>query len=191
VALDIRTWLDNDIACGRIAVNLATAQFNWIGLTKRFLDILQTADVPHHCLDVEITETVFLERNASHVVMALRQFREAGMRIALDDFGTGYASLIHLKRFPIDDIKIDRSFVQDLGQDADSAAIVLAVIKLGESLGMNVVAEGVERPDQAEYLRANGCPQVQGNLYSAPMEAEHVPLYLARMVAEHAHPSAI
>jgi diguanylate cyclase (GGDEF)-like protein/PAS domain S-box-containing protein len=180
IAVDIRTWMDDKVDCGRIAVNLATAQFNWVGLTKRFLDILDAADIPFERLAVEITETVFLERNASHVLMALKQFQEAGVRIALDDFGTGYASLIHLKRFPIDDIKIDRSFINDLADDHDSAAIVHAVIDLGKSLGMVVVAEGVERPDQAEYLRARGCPQAQGNLYSPPMEATQVPFFLER-----------
>ncbi len=185
IAADIRIWLDHNVECGRIAVNLATAQFNWVGLTKRFLDILQAADIPFERLAVEITETVFLERNASHVLMALKQFQEAGVRIALDDFGTGYASLIHLKRFPIDDIKIDRSFIQDLAEDADSAAIVHAVIDLGRSLGMVVVAEGVERLDQAEHLRSRGCPQAQGNLYSPPMEAAQVPFFLERRTSSH------
>jgi diguanylate cyclase (GGDEF)-like protein/PAS domain S-box-containing protein len=180
VAADIRTWLDQKVDCGRIAVNLATAQFNWVGLTKRFLDILHAAEVPCERLEVEITETVFLERSASHVVTALKQFREAGVRIALDDFGTGYASLIHLKQFPIDDIKIDQSFVKDLENDADSAAIIFAVINLGVSLGMDVVAEGVETVGQANFLRAKGCPQVQGNLYAPPMAAAQVPQFLRR-----------
>ena len=178
VAADIRTWLDQGIDCGRVAVNLSTAQFNWVGLAKRFLNILHGAGVPSERLEVEITETVFLGRSTTHVAMALKQFQENGVRIALDDFGTGYASLVHLKQFPIDDIKIDRSFVKDLERDADSAAIVLAVIELGMSLGKNVIAEGVETIEQAGFLREKGCPQAQGNLYAAPMPAASIPHFL-------------
>ena len=114
VAADIRQWIDSGVDCGRIAVNLSTAQFNWIGLAKRFIDILREAGVPNERLEVEITETVFLGRSSTHVVTALKQFHDSGIRIALDDFGTGYASLLHLKQFPVDDIKIDQSFVRDL-----------------------------------------------------------------------------
>jgi predicted signal transduction protein with EAL and GGDEF domain len=180
VAADIRAWLDQGIDCGRIAVNLSTAQFHWIGLAKRFLDILHAAQVPNDRLEVEITETVFLGRSTAHVVMALKQFQENGVRIALDDFGTGYASLLHLKQFPIDDIKIDQSFVRDLEHDPDSAAIVLAVIELGASLGMDVIAEGVETVGQASFLREKGCSQAQGYLYAQPMAAGRVPHYLKR-----------
>lgn len=180
VAADIRAWLDQGVDCGRVAVNLSTAQFNWVGLAKRFIDTLRAAAVPSECLEVEITETVFLGRSTAHVGMALNEFHENGVRIALDDFGTGYASLIHLKQFPISDIKIDQSFVRDLEHDANSAAIVLAVIELGTSLGMNVIAEGVETPGQANFLRAKGCNQAQGYLYAAPMPRDEVPLYLQR-----------
>ncbi|MGO4572139.1 putative bifunctional diguanylate cyclase/phosphodiesterase [Microvirga sp. 2TAF3] len=183
VAADVRSWLDQGIDCGRIAVNLSTAQFNWIGLAKRFLDVLHAAGVPNERLEVEITETVFLGRSASHVAAALKQFHDSGIRIALDDFGTGYASLIHLKQFPVDDIKIDRSFVKDLETDPDNAAIVLAVIELGMSLGMDVIAEGVETAEQVRFLRAKGCNQVQGNFYAIPMAACDVPQFLSQKTA--------
>jgi diguanylate cyclase (GGDEF)-like protein/PAS domain S-box-containing protein len=183
VVADIRAWLDQGIDCGRIAVNLSPAQFNWVGLTKRFFDILQAANVPNERLEVEITETVFLGRSASHVGMVLKQFHENGVRIALDDFGTGYASLIHLKQFPIDDIKIDQSFVRDLDNDPNSAAIVLAVISLGMSLGMTVVAEGVETVGQLNFLREKNCAQAQGDFYAMPMAADHVPAFLSRQEA--------
>ena len=178
VAADIRQWLDRGVDCGRVAVNLSTAQFNWIGLAKRFIDILREAGVPNERLEVEITETVFLGRSSTHVVTALKQFHDSGIRIALDDFGTGYASLLHLKQFPVDDIKIDQSFVTDLENDPENAAIVQAVIELGLSLGMNVIAEGVETMEQAEFLRARGCAQAQGNLYAEPMPMEAVPAFL-------------
>jgi diguanylate cyclase (GGDEF)-like protein/PAS domain S-box-containing protein len=175
---DIRSWLDQGVDCGRIAINLSTAQFNWIGLAKRFFDIVQNAGVPSDRLEVEITETVFLGRNTPHVAMALKQFHERGVRIALDDFGTGYASLVHLRQFPIDEIKIDQSFVRDLERDADSAAIVVALIELGKSLGMGVVAEGVETAGQEVFLREKGCTHAQGHLYAVPMPAESVRAFL-------------
>ncbi|MBM6593321.1 putative bifunctional diguanylate cyclase/phosphodiesterase [Microvirga pudoricolor] len=180
VAADIRRWLDQGVKCGRVAVNLSTSQFSWIGLSRRFLDILEAAGVPPHYLDVEITETVFLGRASVHVMTALQQFHEHGIRIALDDFGTGYASLIHLKQFPVDDIKIDQSFIRDVDRDSESAAIVVAVIDLGKSLCMDVIAEGVETVEQALFLRDHGCPFVQGNLYSLPLRAEAVVEYLGR-----------
>jgi EAL domain-containing protein (putative c-di-GMP-specific phosphodiesterase class I) len=140
---------------------------------------LREAGVPNERLEVEITETVFLGRSSTHVVAALKQFHDSGIRIALDDFGTGYASLLHLKQFPVDDIKIDQSFVRDLENDPENAAIVQAVIELGLSLGMNVIAEGVETVEQANFLRARGCAQAQGNLYAEPMPMEAVSAYVA------------
>jgi len=186
VAADIKEWLDHGIDCGRIAINLSTAEFDWVGLANRVLAILETAGVPNERLAVEVTETVFLGRSAPHVVSALKEFHEHGVRIALDDFGTGYASLIHLKQFPIDDIKIDQSFVKDLENDAGSAAIVLAVIELGQNLGMDVIAEGIETNRQAVFLREKGCAQGQGNLYSRPMAANQVAQYLLRQQVQYA-----
>ena len=183
VAADVRRWLDLGIDCGRIAINLSPPQFNWVGLAKRFIEIVQAAGVPNGCLEVEVTETVFLSRNASHVITALRQFHENGITIALDDFGTGYASLIHLKQFPIDVIKIDRSFIAHVETDPSDAAIVQAVIELGKGLGMTVIAEGVENSGQLEFLRHKGCAQVQGDLYAKPMEARQIPAFLRRQEA--------
>jgi EAL domain-containing protein (putative c-di-GMP-specific phosphodiesterase class I) len=123
---------------------------------------------------------VFLGRSAEHVAATLKELREAGMHIALDDFGTGYASLTHLKQFPVDEIKIDRTFVRDMERDRDDNAIVSAVIGLGRSLGMMLVAEGVETPGQAESLRAQGCHFAQGYLFAKPMAASRVPWFLSQ-----------
>lgn len=180
VASDVRRWLDLGIDCGRIAVNLSPPQFNWVGLAKRFLEIVHAAGVPNERLEVEVTETVFVSRSASHVISTLRQFHESGITIALDDFGTGYASLIHLKQFPIDVIKIDRSFITHVETDPSDAAIVQAVIQLGRGLGMTVIAEGVEDAGQVAFLREKGCAQIQGDLYGKPMEASQVPVYLGQ-----------
>jgi EAL domain-containing protein (putative c-di-GMP-specific phosphodiesterase class I) len=108
------------------------------------------------------------------------------VQIALDDFGTGYASLSHLKQFPVDVLKIDRSFVSDLAVDPDAAAIIGAVITLGQSLSIEVVAEGIETPDQAQRLTSKGCHYGQGHLYSHAIPAEQVP----EVVARHAQPRA-
>ena len=177
---DMRRWRESGVECGRIAVNLSTTQFSWLGLAKRFLEIVHQADIDPKQLEVEITETVFLGRGSAHVAAVLKEFHDSGVRIALDDFGTGYASLIHLKQFPVDDIKIDQGFVKDIEHNAESAAIVTAVLELGKSLHMDVIAEGVETSAQAQFLRDRGCVFVQGNLFATPMPAADVPAFLEK-----------
>lgn len=173
-AQDMRQWLDTGIDFGRIAVNLSSAEFNRPHLAEEVLSLLDAAKVPSDRLEVEITETVLLGRSAEYAGTILRMLCERGVRIALDDFGTGYASLTHLKQFPVDHVKIDRSFVRDLEEDADDAAIVAAVINLGHSLNLAITAEGVETPGQALRLRALGCHNAQGFLYSQAMTASEV-----------------
>jgi EAL domain-containing protein (putative c-di-GMP-specific phosphodiesterase class I) len=124
-----------------------------------------------------VTEQVFFGRSACSVDRTLRMLRDAGVTIALDDFGTGFASLTHLRRFPVDALKIDRSFVADL-EKRDVAEIVRAVLALGRSLGIATVAEGIENEAQAEWLRTNGCALGQGFGLGAPMAAAEVPAFL-------------
>ncbi|MBJ6123771.1 EAL domain-containing protein [Sphingomonas sp. BT553] len=162
---DMRRWLDEGVDFGRIAVNLSPAEFRQDALVPRILDRLHKSGVPTSRLELEVTETVFLGRDAETVAHALEAFSQAGIKIALDDFGTGFASLTHLKTFPVDVIKIDRSFVSNLDGDAGDAAIVDAVVGLGRRLGMEVVAEGVETSVQAQYLRDCGCEYGQGYLF--------------------------
>lgn len=179
VFADMRGWLDRGVDVGRIAVNLSPAEFRHEGLAARILDRLAAAGLPASMLELEITETVFLGRGAEAVGQMLETLHRAGVRIALDDFGTGYASLRHLKAFPVDVIKIDRSFVANLAADADDAAIVDAVVGLGQRMGMEVVAEGVETAAQAAYLVARGCTHAQGYLYGRAMPAGQVEAMLA------------
>jgi EAL domain-containing protein (putative c-di-GMP-specific phosphodiesterase class I) len=132
---------------------------------------LARAGVPPELVEVEITEkTAFLGKNSEHVVRALEVLRQHRVRVALDDFGTGFSSLSHLKDLPVDVLKIDQSFVRDVAgtPDPDDAAIVLAVLNLGRSLRIEVVAEGVEHQSQAAFLRANGCDTAQGFLFYRP-----------------------
>jgi diguanylate cyclase (GGDEF)-like protein len=180
VALDsaiaqMRVWLDDGVAFGSVAVNLSTAQFRLTDLPDIILGKLRRAGVPTHRLTLEVTETVYMGWGADVVAATVRKLHEAGVGISLDDFGTGYASLSHLRQFPIDKLKIDKSFVQSI----ESAAIVDAVINMGLSLGMQVVAEGVEKPEQIDLLRLKGCDFVQGYIYSKPLEPDRVAGFIA------------
>ncbi|WP_445503249.1 bifunctional diguanylate cyclase/phosphodiesterase [Microvirga sp. G4-2] len=175
---DMRGWNDAGLDLGRIAINAAAVEFRRGDYAERVLEELSWAGVPTSCLEVEVTESVFLDSSADTVERALRTLSAAGVTIALDDFGTGYASLAHLKRFPVDVIKIDRSFVSKMETDAGDAAIVRAVLGLGQSLGIKVVAEGVETAAQMTLLRELGCNLVQGYHMGRPMPANDVPHFI-------------
>lgn len=178
VALDLRSWLDEGLECGRVAVNMSSAEFADPHAAQHILGVLEQHDVPASRLEIEVTETVFLGQCAETVSSTLRRFHENGVRIALDDFGTGFGSLTHLKQFPVHHIKIDQSFVRDLVTDRGDAAIVGAVIGLGRSLGMEVTAEGVETAEQVEQLQALGCDHAQGYYYAKPMMGTRVPAFI-------------
>ena len=174
VVEDMRLWTDQGIAFGHVAVNAAAAEFKHGDFAERLLERLHRANLPPSCFQLEVTETVFLGRGAEHVETALRVLSNAGVQIALDDFGTGYASLSHLNHFPVDVIKIDRSFISKLEESPHDAAIVRAVINLGRSLGIKIVGEGVETPAQAAYLRKHRCQTGQGYLFGKAQPAEVV-----------------
>jgi predicted signal transduction protein with EAL and GGDEF domain len=131
-------------------------------------------------LELEITESVLLQADRT-VLDALHQFRDLGVRICMDDFGTGYSSLSYLRSFPFDKIKVDRSFIRELSKDNDCMAIIRAVMRLGFSLGMITTAEGVETEEQLDILRAEGCMQVQGFLFSQAVPAAEIPALLRRL----------
>ncbi|MBB3771253.1 diguanylate cyclase (GGDEF)-like protein/PAS domain S-box-containing protein [Angulomicrobium tetraedrale] len=172
---DMARWAAMNCPFGHVAINVSSAEFSRGHLAERVLAALAAARLAPELMVVEVTESVFLGRSMETVRQSLQALSHAGVKISLDDFGTGYASLTHLKQFPVDRIKIDRSFVQDLEHDADDAAIVRAVIHLGRSLGIETVAEGVETRAQAAYLRANGCDFAQGFLYARALPASRVP----------------
>jgi predicted signal transduction protein with EAL and GGDEF domain len=154
----------------RVAVNLSPLQFRDAGLVEMIDRTLTETGLEPTRLELEITETTILETN-SQTVDALWKLHARGMRIALDDFGTGYSSLSYLRRFPFDKIKIDRSFIRDLGYEKDDSSIILAIIGLAESMNMMVTAEGVETAEQAELLASYGCAQAQGYLFYRPVPA--------------------
>jgi diguanylate cyclase (GGDEF)-like protein/PAS domain S-box-containing protein len=162
----------------KIAVNLSPAQFRTRGVVQAVLSALAYSGLPPHRLELEITESVLLGETEANLAI-LHQLREIGARISMDDFGTGYSSLSYLRSFPFDKIKIDRSFVRDLEKRPDCMAIIRAVAGLGASLGISTTAEGVETREQLERLRAEGCTEAQGFLFSAPRPAADVMALLA------------
>ena len=179
VVNDMRCWLDNGVEFGRIAVNLSPAEFRHESLVSRVLERLHRARISTSRIELEVTETVFLGRGADSVAEALNVFSREGVKIALDDFGTGYASLTHLKAFPVDVIKIDRSFVSSLDTNANDAAIIDAIVGLGHKLGMEIVAEGIETTVQAQYLLERGCEYGQGYLFGKAGPAATIPVMVA------------
>ncbi len=157
----------------RMAVNLSPAQFRIPGLALEVARILDETGLCGERLELEITENVLLH-DTEATLGTLRALKDLGVSVAMDDFGTGYSSLGYLRRFPFDKIKIDRSFVCDVAEGGDATAIVRAVVRLGRSLGIRTIAEGVETGSQAEFLASEGCDEVQGYHYGRPMAAAEI-----------------
>ncbi len=163
-----------------VAVNLSAVQFRNPTLALSVVSALGQSGLAASRLELEITESVLLQDDRA-VLDALHQFRDLGVRICMDDFGTGYSSLSYLRSFPFDKIKIDRSFIRELGKKDDCVVIIRAVMRLGSSLGMITTAEGVETQEQLDILRAEGCIQVQGYLFSQPKPAAEIPSMLRQL----------
>lgn len=181
----MRYWQDNGLSSLRVAVNLSARQFHQQGLRDMVSRVLQTHNLCPQCLELEITESLAM-RDLDYTVNVLQDLRAMGVRVALDDFGTGYSSLLHLKRLPIDVIKIDRSFVRDVLTEPDDAAIVRIVIALARSLHVTVTAEGVETEEQRDFLRRLRCDAAQGYLFSRPVPAEDAAVYLRQSLRREA-----
>jgi EAL domain-containing protein (putative c-di-GMP-specific phosphodiesterase class I) len=162
-----------------VAVNFSAVQFQDRQFPMFLMGVLERTGLPAGRLELEITETAMLEECLANREM-LEQFRSIGVRISLDDFGTGYSSLSQLRTFPYNKIKIDGSFVRDLGRDASSVAVIRAVISIGSILGMSVVAECVESEEQLQFLAGAGCHQIQGYLLGRPTEPADVPALISK-----------
>ena len=173
----LREWHDQGFVDLRMAVNLSTVQLHHAELPRVVNNFLQMYRLPPRSLELEVTETGLME-DITTAAQHLLSLRRSGALIAIDDFGTGYSSLSYLKSLPLDKIKIDKSFVQDLLEDEDDATIVRAIIQLGKSLGMQVIAEGVETVEQEAYIIAEGCHEGQGYYYSKPLPARELGTYL-------------
>ena len=177
-----RHMIDDGLDPGRISVNVSAGQLKTDEFATLVEELLARNRLDPRRLELEMTELVLLDRAAGLIERSLRRLHALGVSIALDDFGTGHASLTNLKRFPVDRIKIDHSFVRDIGSDPDDAVIVRAIVNLAHSLGKEVVAEGVETEEQATFLRLNRCDVAQGFLYARPMGLRESADWLARDV---------
>lgn len=166
-----QAWLDAGLNLGKISVNLSTRQFRQESFETTVQKILTETGLPAEYLELEITETSAME-NAASSIETLKCLSDMGLSLAIDDFGTGYSSLSYLQRFPIQKLKIDRSFIVDVDNDMQEAAIAKSIIDLAHNMCLQVIAEGVERPSQSKWLIARGCDQVQGFYYSRPLSEE-------------------
>ena len=168
--LQIRAWQEQGYDVPKLAVNLSARQFRHKTLVANVARILAETGVEGHCLTLEITESELVE-NVEKTIVALQQLNALGLEIAVDDFGTGYSSLSYLKRYPVNTLKIDRSFVRDIATDPNDAAIIAAIIAMARSLKMKVIAEGVETEEQLAFLTQQGCSRYQGYYFSQPLSA--------------------
>jgi diguanylate cyclase (GGDEF)-like protein/PAS domain S-box-containing protein len=190
VLSDIQRWARLGLSVGTVAINASPAELRDPAYAGRLLDALADHGVPPNRLELEITETALIEDRGNAVVSGLRRLRAAGMTVALDDFGTGFSSLSHLRSFPVDVIKIDRSFVAGLTENATDRAIVSAILQLAVALDLTTVAEGVETQEQADFLRSHGCDLGQGFLFARALEASDVETRLTAHQVVHAWPQS-
>jgi diguanylate cyclase (GGDEF)-like protein/PAS domain S-box-containing protein len=168
-----KTWLDQGLEFGRMAINIAGPQIQRGDLVQQVERALMDTELPARCVELEVTEG-FIMREAEHAIKQLKKLGDLGLTLAIDDFGTGYSSLNYLKQLPIHKLKIDQSFVRDIPDDPNDVAISTAVVAMGKSLGLTVIAEGVETKEQEHFLREMGCEEVQGYLYSEPVNAKEL-----------------
>jgi EAL domain-containing protein (putative c-di-GMP-specific phosphodiesterase class I) len=174
----MRAWENGPLRNLRIAVNVSVQQFSKDSFVDTVLRTLWQSGVKPQQLELEITES-FLMRDVDTTRAALQRLGDAGLSLSIDDFGTGYSSLGYLRQFPVDALKIDRSFVNDLPVNSDAVAICSAIIAMARELKLIVIAEGVETDAQLEFLRAQGCDQVQGYLISKPICADELEASIA------------
>ncbi|MFJ7313301.1 putative bifunctional diguanylate cyclase/phosphodiesterase [Pseudomonas sp. NPDC098747] len=163
-------WQRQGLAPIRVSVNLSVHQLRQGKLVSLVRQVLEETGLAPHYLELELTESQLLD-SVEHIIATFQQLRDLGVKLAIDDFGTGYSSLSYLKRIPVDYVKIDQSFIRGLGEGSEDAAITRAIIAMAHGLSLKVVAEGVERQEQLEFLRAERCDEVQGYLISRPVEA--------------------
>ena len=179
--LQARAWQNQGIQPLTMSVNLSPRQFRQKNLVEMIAGVLEMTGLDASLLDLEITEGMIMHR-ADQAVAVLERLHKLGVRLSVDDFGTGYSSLSYLKRFPVQTLKIDRSFVNDLTTDGDDGSIVTAIIAMAKSLKLEVVAEGVETREQLAFLQQQHCPEGQGYYFSRPVAPAEFTQLLARSV---------
>jgi diguanylate cyclase (GGDEF)-like protein/PAS domain S-box-containing protein len=167
----LKSWRRDGLSEISMGVNVSVLQLLRGDLARYLRTVLDATEIPANRLELELTESMVMQ-NAEQATAVLNEMRELGISLAIDDFGTGYSSLVYLKRLPIDTLKIDKEFIDDLTRDADDEAITSTIITMGHSLGLNVVAEGVETESQINFLRKQGCDEIQGHWLSKPLDGE-------------------
>jgi EAL domain-containing protein (putative c-di-GMP-specific phosphodiesterase class I) len=170
--LQARQWHDLGLAVS-IAVNVSAVQFRHESFCQTVRGALLEAGLSSQYLELELTESLLLE-NAESTLSVLQQLKSMGVSLAIDDFGTGYSSLSYLRRFPVSRLKIDRSFIRDIGANQEDAVITTAILGLAKSLNLSVIAEGVESEQQMSFLRAHACGAIQGFYFSKPVSPAEV-----------------
>lgn len=165
-----------------MAVNVSAVQFRNDNFCSLVREVLRAFDLPAEYLELELTEGMLLS-NADQTLRVLSELKDMGVRVAIDDFGTGYSSLSYLKQFRVDKLKIDRSFVKDLPDDGDDAAITTAIIGMAKSLNLKVIGEGVETEEQLTFLRERQCDEVQGYYFSKPIPPDEIEAKLRSLMA--------
>ncbi|MEN5199074.1 EAL domain-containing protein [Pseudomonas wadenswilerensis] len=179
-----RAWQAQGMAPLRVSVNVSAMDFRQRGFVDNLAGVLNDTGLDPSLLELEITESVLM-RNVDATVVTLQAIKQLGVRLAIDDFGTGYSSLSYLQKFPVDVLKIDKSFVREMGSDNNDARLVSSIISLGKSLNLNIIAEGVETAEQLSFLKAQDCEQGQGYYFSKPLD----PAAFARLL--HTYPQRI
>jgi EAL domain-containing protein (putative c-di-GMP-specific phosphodiesterase class I) len=167
----IRAWQKSGLKVPPVSVNLSARQFEQQNLSEAVHRALSETGVSAELIEFEITESLLMN-DPEGAARTLASLKESGVKLSMDDFGTGYSSLGYLKRFPIDTLKIDRSFVHDISNDASGETLTRAIIHLAQNLKLKVIAEGVETEDQLAFLKANGCDEMQGYFFARPTDAE-------------------
>ncbi|HVQ62102.1 MAG TPA: EAL domain-containing protein, partial [Burkholderiales bacterium] len=175
--LQVAAWAEQGLPLFRMAVNLSARQFMSPTLLADVMEIIADTGMNPRLIEFEVTESMMMHE-PEEAVKLLRDLKAVGVRLTIDDFGTGYSSLAYLKRLPIDCVKIDASFIRGIPVDASDVAITETVIAMSRSLGLKVVAEGVETRDQARFLEQRGCDEMQGFYFSRPVPAEGLAAYL-------------
>lgn len=176
---DAKKWRDkSDFKDFYVAINLSSRQFRGKDIVKNIADCLKKYDLPGSSLELEITERLLM-KDVPHVINILDQFKAMGIRLSIDDFGTGYSSLSYLKRFPFDVLKIDKSFISDIGEDPDDTALCDAIIAMAHSLGLSIIGEGVENKLQFDFLNKRGVETIQGYYVSKPMVNDEFMKFIA------------
>jgi len=174
-----REWLDGGTGDFSIAINVSALQMQRSDFVDEVRSALKGWDLPAYCIELELTEDM-MTANVERTIETMRALKKLGVRLSLDDFGTGYSSLNYLRRFPLDKLKIDRSFVRDIISDPGAASLCRSIIAIGHQLGMVVLAEGVETAEQVAYLRKNACDHFQGFYFSKAVPAENALQLLRR-----------